>query len=212
MSIDERGDDRPLLQDRAVGEQALLDAAVDCLERTGWDGVQIPEVLATAHASKSSLYHYFGSREGLLAAASAERYRRSLVDEDPQVLREAADCATPTEFLDFAAQQLARIATDPAVRDMRRARVTVASDAMHRPDLHASLARAQSLYLDALEEMIVDAQRRGLANPDVDARAYAAWHHAMCMGLALVEASFDEPERWLTVAVPAALAPLRLPD
>ena len=62
--------DRPLFKERTVGEQALLDAAVTCLEQSGWDGAQVPDILEIAHASKSSLYHYFGSREGLLAAAA----------------------------------------------------------------------------------------------------------------------------------------------
>lgn len=209
---DHYGDpDRPLLRQRTAGEQALLDAAVDCLEQSGWDGAQVPDILAKAHASKSSLYHYFGSRESLLAAAAAERYRLSLVAEDEQLLAAGAACATTAEFLDFIAAQLARIIADPAVREMRRARVVVAADAMHRPELRADVARAQELYLDALEGLIADAQGRGLVNPELDARAYAAWNHAMCMGSSLLEGSFDEPERWLSVAIPASLAPLRLP-
>ena len=210
---DHYGDpDRPLFKERSVGEQALLDAAVTCLEQSGWDGAQVPDILEIAHASKSSLYHYFGSREGLLAAAAAERYRLSLVAEDQQILGAAAACATPAEFLDFMASQLARIITDPAVREMRRARVVVAADAMHQPDLRTDLARARELYLDALEGMVAGAQKGGLVNPELDARAYAAWHHAMCMGSSLLEGSFDEPERWLAVAIPASLAPLRLHD
>jgi len=204
--------DRPLFKERTVGEQALLDAAVTCLEQSGWDGAQVPVILEIAHASKSSLYHYFGSREGLLAAAAAERYRLSLVAEDQQILDAAGACATPAEFLDFMAEQLARIITDPAVREMRRARVVVTADAMHQPELRTDLARAQELYLDALEGMVAGAQKSGLVNPELDARAYAAWHHAMCMGSSLVELSFDEPERWLAVAIPASLAPLRLHD
>ena len=210
---DHYGDpDRPLFKERSVGEQALLDAAVTCLEQSGWDGAQVPDILEIAHASKSSLYHYFGSREGLLAAAAAERYRLSLVAEDQQILDAAAACTTPAEFLDFMAEQLARIITDPAVREMRRARVVVTADAMHQPDLRTDLARAQELYLDALAGMVAGAQKGGLVNPELDARAYAAWHHAMCMGSSLVELSFDEPERWLAVAIPASLAPLRLHD
>ena len=209
---DHYGDpDRPLFKERSVGEQALLDAAVTCLEQSGWDGAQVPDILEIAHASKSSLYHYFGSREGLLAAAAAERYRLSLVAEDQQILGAAAACATPAEFLDFMASQLARIITDPAVREMRRARVVVAADAMHRSELRADVARAQDLYLDALEGLLADAQERGLISPALDVRAYAAWNHAMCMGSSLLEGSFDDPERWLSVAIPASLAPLRLP-
>ena len=109
------------------------------------------------------------------------------------------------------AAQLARIITDPAVREMRRARVVVTADAVHQPELRTDLARAQELYLDVLEGLVVGAQGRGLVNPELDGRAYAAWHHAMCMGSSLVELSFDEPERWLAVAIPASLAPLRLP-
>ena len=115
---DHYGDpDRPLFKERSVGEQALLDAAVTCLEQSGWDGAQVPDILEIAHASKSPPYHYFGSREGLLAAAAAERYRLSLVAEDQQILGAAAACSTPAEFLDFIAFQPPLIFPHPSCRE-----------------------------------------------------------------------------------------------
>ena len=98
----------------STGEKPLLDAAIRSLELNGWDASQINEILADAHASRSSLYHFYGSREGLLAAATAERYRRLLLQEDTALVTEASDCETTEELLAFVAQQLVRTVTDPA--------------------------------------------------------------------------------------------------
>src|SRR5690606_17309469 len=54
-------------------KQAILDVTVRLLAERGPDGFTIDDVLVESDTSASSLYHHFGSREGLLA--EAERYR-----------------------------------------------------------------------------------------------------------------------------------------
>ena len=71
---------------------------------------------------------------------------------------------SPAEFSDYIADQLYRIATDPATIQRRRERL--------------------------------------------DARGYAVLFMSLSMGQMATDALL-EPERWLTTATPAALAPLR---
>ena len=190
-------------------EQRLLDVAIRHLELYGWDGAQLQAIVAEVPVAKSSVYHFFGNREGLLAAATAERYRRSILTEDVRNIDDARLCQTEQEFLQFISSQLVRIATHPDTISARRDRVLIAADALRHDELATDIAKAQQALVDAVAEMIGEAQSRGLANPDVDPVAYASWFHGMALGRTLVESTCRDPQRWLDVAIPAALAPLR---
>jgi AcrR family transcriptional regulator len=190
--------------------QLLLDTAVRHLEALGWEGTQIPAIVDEVHVARSSVYHFFGSREGLLAAATAERYRRSLLAENTTPVDDAAECSSEQEFLEFITGQLIRVATDPVTAEKRRARVVMGAEALEHEELSAEVAVAQQALVDAMADIVRQAQELGIANPEVDATSYASWLHGMTLGRTLTESSCADPQKWLDVAVPAALAPLRL--
>ena len=189
--------------------EALLDAAIRRLEVHGWDACQLNEILADAHASRSSLYHFYGSREGLLAAATAERYRRLLLQEDAELVTEASDCETTDELLAFVTQQLVRTVTDPDSIKARQSRVAIGADALIHEELRQEVAQKQQLFLDAIAEIIVAGQQKGIIRPELNAMAYAVWMHGMLLGRTLTESVFQDTASWLEVAIEATLAPLR---
>ena len=86
----------------------------------------------------------------------------------------------------------------------------IATAALTREELSAEVASAQHVFVDAMAEIICDAQERGLINSSVNPTSYASWLHGMTLGRTLTESSCSDPLTWLAVAVPAALAPLRL--
>lgn len=189
--------------------EALLDAAIRRLELQGWDACQINEILADAHASRSSLYHFYGSREGLLAAATAERYRRLLLQENSSLVAEAGDCETTDELLAFVTQQLVRTVTDPDSIKARQSRVAIGADALIHEELREEVAQKQQLFLDAIAEIIVAGQQKGIIRPELNAMAYAVWMHGMLLGRTLTESVFQDTASWLEVAIEAVIAPLR---
>lgn len=63
-----------------------------------------------------------------------------------------------------------------------------------------------------IAEMMDSAKRKGLINPHLDTIAYCSWFQGALLGQLLIEPVLPDVERWLSVAVPAALAPLRLPQ
>ncbi|QXC60688.1 TetR/AcrR family transcriptional regulator [Aquihabitans sp. G128] len=191
--------------------QALLDSAVAMLEERGPDGFTVEEVLIESGTSSSSLYHHFGNRQGLLVAAQDERYRRLARAEDPRRLDGGYAATTPEEFLDYVAGQLRRVVTDPANVATRRKRLEVAAGSLSSPELAAQTIPVQENLFGVIAAMYEDAQRRGLVNPDLDCRAYAIWFHGVALGRTATEAGSVDAEAWLSVAIPAALAPLRLP-
>ena len=166
-------------------------------------------MLIESGTSSSSLYHHFGSRHGLLIAAQEESYRRAARAEDRRNLDGGLRAATPEEFFDYVAGQLRRIVTDPVTRSVRRNRLAAAARSLASPDLAAQTAAVREEMLGAIADMFDHAQARGLINPHLDTRAYAAWFHGMTLGRTITEGGSVDSEAWLAVAIPAALAPLR---
>lgn len=183
---------------------------MELLDERGPDGFTIEDVLVWSDASASSLYHHFGNREGLVVAAQRERYRQTMIREDRGNLGAGFAAETTEEFFAFVTVQLERIATDPAAREIRRDRLAMAGRALHSPEL-AEASRGYRLRLLATVRAVFDdAQERGLINPDLDTQAYCAWFHGMTLGSTVVEGGPVDAAGWLAVAIPAALAPLRV--
>ena len=191
-------------------KRLLIDVAIRHLSLYGWEGTQLPAIVDEVHVAKSSVYHFFGSREGLLAAATAEQYRRTLLAEDARVLDDARACQTEQEFLSFVERELLRVATDPMTIASRKERVIIAAAALTREELSEDVAAAQQVFVHAMAGIISEAQERGLINSSVNPTSYASWLHGMTLGRTLTESSCSDPLTWLAVAVPAALAPLRI--
>ncbi len=191
--------------------RALLDTTVGMIEERGLDGFTVDEVLLQSNTSSSSLYHHFGSRKGLLIAAQDERYRRLARGEDLRNLDGGLQATSTEEFLNYVARQIERIVTDPANRAVRRSRLEAAARSLSSPELAARTAAVQETMFDAIAGMFDAAQARGLIDPELDTRAYAAWFHGMTLSRTVTEAGSVGTEAWLAVAIPAALAPLRPP-
>lgn len=190
-------------------KQEILDTAVELVDERGADRVTVEEVLIAADASASSLYHHFRNREGLLRAVEIERYKRGWRGQRDR-LQGGESAATAEEFLAFIASEIRRIATDPDTAANRRTRLEVAARAVGSPELTASKAALQSQMVDALGAMFESVRQRGLINAALDTRAYSAWYAGMLLGRVFTEDGTLDTESWLAIAVPAALAPLRL--
>jgi AcrR family transcriptional regulator len=195
-----------------TAKEALLDKAVEMLEQLGPDGFTVEDVLIESGTSSSSLYHHFGSRQGLLNAAREQSYRRLALREDRSNLDGGFAATTPDEFLAYLAAQLERTVTDPANRSVRRTRFEVAARALGSPELAAQTGQVLEQMYGVIVAVFDDAKARGLINPDLDTWAYALWFHGMVLGRTATESSSLTTEAWLAVAVPAALAPLRIPS
>jgi AcrR family transcriptional regulator len=54
--------------------EELLERALELFAGRGYDGVGVQEIAAAAGVTKPTLYHYFGSKEGLLRALLEQRF------------------------------------------------------------------------------------------------------------------------------------------
>jgi len=199
----------PFLQN--VTAEGIVDAALSIVGAGPVADLTVEQVQLKAGTSTSSIYHYFGNRQGLLAAVEKERYRRLALAEDRRRLDVGADSQSAEEFLQFIADELVRIATDPDAVEVREQRLRVAAASLDDDDVFERMSIIQAEMFRVIGALISDGQRRGLVNPDIDPVAYCAWFHGMTLGRTVTERTYTNVDAWLAVALPAALAPLRLP-
>lgn len=150
---------RPLSPRQKRRYVAILELALDLMERNGFDGVSVRELAELAEITPTTIYNVFGSKEGLLSAAVEFRTRSFIrTGFDPAVQgfegliainrRMAESSIQSNQLIRSIATMLARDSTLFAVRqiynafhcrfiaDMQR-RGELADDA--RPDMLACL-------------------------------------------------------------------------
>jgi len=82
----------PKIVDRSHKRQQILDAAVRTFARHGYHGTNLQRVATAAGMAKSSLYHYFPTREALFTALVRQLMRREVA-----VFRDLARAPGPPE-------------------------------------------------------------------------------------------------------------------
>ena len=70
---------RPLSERKRKRYLAILNAALDLMERKGFDGVSVRELAELADITPTTIYNVFGSKEGVLSAAVEFRTRSFIV-------------------------------------------------------------------------------------------------------------------------------------
>jgi AcrR family transcriptional regulator len=191
-----------------TAQQRILAAAVTVLRTHGADAVRIDDILATAKASASSLYHHFGDRQGLIKAAVAVVNEHLAASEDPGHLDDGYAATTHEEFCDYIVRQIRRAATSDENRMRRTLRVQGAAASIGEPP--SADTQFQVLMTSTIAAVFEDAKSRHIINAELDSFAYCAWFQSMLLGQLLTEPTQPDVERWLDIATPAALAPLRL--
>lgn len=122
----------------------LLDAALEEFGDKGFAGARVEEIANAAGASKQALYHHFGSKEGIFAAAVAEAYRqlRAPDQEVKERLESLEPAAALREFIEHLFQ--------PSIETIRFQRIM--HDENRFKAIHAKeLADAKQAYAELLE-------------------------------------------------------------
>ena len=148
---------RPRQDELAARQAAMLDAAVTVLVEDGYDGFTVSAVADRAGTSKSTVYSWFGSRDGLLQSVISRSFEAHTAqfppplplstDESPREVLVAF-----TERLIPSMQSDVSLALARAALSNRQLRATLlATDAGERPlltDFLAQLHRNGHLRID----------------------------------------------------------------
>jgi AcrR family transcriptional regulator len=178
--------------------ETLLEVTVRLLEQHGEAGLRLEDVLAEAGASPSSLYHHYGSRDGLVEAARTAMFTR-FAATDIALLRQAVESVNTGPELLQVLLAVNQETQSMARAESRRRRIAVLGSAADRPALWEALGREQARLTAAVADVIADAQERGLVRRDVDPVAAATFIQAYTIGRVLSDMSAEpvDPDDWV---------------
>ena len=163
----------------------ILDLAIGVIDEHGEQAIRTNKIAAEAGTTPPTLYHYFGSREGLIEEAQAERFARSIT-LDVGVLVQRLSTAVSRDDVRQALLELFR-QRDTAEREAARfGRVNALGAAFARPTLARRISEINNNLASQAAGALAPFQRQGLIRQDIDLRAVTAWYTSSSIGKALV--------------------------
>jgi len=175
----------------------LLKYSAAEIKKNGIAKYDLDDVLRRSKTSKGSLYHHFGSKNGLIAATQSHTLSAD-IGRDNQSLRAFIEAAKSKDemlaILDFAIQH--GINSDSA--KSRKRRIQALAFGQHDKLIALQLKNDQIQASEYLAETLQIAQDRGYFSPSVSCRGFAFWIQGAVFGHLLVEIAEDTnlAEEW----------------
>lgn len=172
----------------------VLRTTADLIAVEGTGGLRIAEVAQRSGVAVSSIYHFFGSRSGLVASAITDRFDRTIGDEDSTTRRplsrtldalRAGSSArgTAAAVRDRAHAELHRLTRDPEIDARRWQRMSALGAATRNAALLERLGTSLRGHMLSLEAQFAAAVDEGVLAEGLDPRALANYAIAHQMGL-----------------------------
>ena len=156
------------MTDRSIAvedkRRQILDAAVRVFARSGYHGARVGDIAEEAGVAHGLLYHYFPSKEEVLATVFRENWR-ALLETLHRV--EIADEPADEKLRGVAKILLRSWSNDP---DLVRVMVR---EVARSPHLQAQVDEVREVFL-VLQRIVEEGQASGVFRPDLDARL-ASW-------------------------------------
>lgn len=193
--------------------ERLLKATAAVIDKGGEPAVRIRDITEKCAVTAPSIYHFFGSREGLIDAAQAYRFSREQIDLGEAFASSLYKCKNKSEFAALAHKFL-ELMFAPDRRPIRNSRLNVLGNAVYRPDLSKELAVAQDVTNRIVGEPLRYAQAKGWVSDDFNTNMFAAWLNGMVNSRRLIEMAGDHPDgsEWDEVAKRSICLVLGIPE
>lgn len=182
-------------------EQAKIELDVHGIEKFDVDAV-----LERAEAARSSLYHHFGNKLGLIHATQLDLLVNGL-RADNAALRYLVEISPSPEAFFEIFTTFVRSAGSPESVRLRHRRTQVLASATSDPQLAAAIKTSQQESTDYLVETLVILREREWMNPPFDLHAVAYAIQAMIFGRLILDFSV-QPEldaEWANTTIHAIL-------
>jgi AcrR family transcriptional regulator len=169
--------------------QAVLDAVGERLMKADESLIRIPEICEATGVNYGSVYHHFGSREGVIDAAYHQMFTK-LAEEDLATLQLVSVSAKTFEEYLIAMQGLIGTFASSDVRRARRAlRARIVAASMMRPELRDLIGTTQSRLTTELKTIVEYGQQREWLNRELSAHAVAVLIQVLLVGRTLDDIS-----------------------
>ncbi|CAB4591134.1 unannotated protein [freshwater metagenome] len=199
-------------QDGLATMQILLDAAVIELEAQGETGFDMDAVLAQTGVARSSLYHHFTNKNGLIAAAEIEIVRLTMHKENVAQRQLYEQTTSFEQLFDIVSLFMRADSTDRGI-DVRRSRSRLMTAALHNKKVAEAITEAQRSESRYYAESMEIAQKNGVIRKDIDTLAVSYWIQGQFFGRILLDIAEEDDEvarQWVEtslVALKAVLSP-----
>lgn len=161
--------------------QRLLTAVVDMMETTPPEDIHSEYVLQETGISRGSLYHHYEDFTELLEDAMLYRFSAGVEASTAAMENIVATARDKTEF--FSLLEGVTRATQARKRaDVRFDRARMLAMAQYNERFRLKLSEVQERLTDSLTGCIAQAQEKGWANPNVQARTLAVFIQAYTLG------------------------------
>jgi AcrR family transcriptional regulator len=162
------------------------------LEQFGPVKFNILRVIENAGVSRSSLYHHFGDRDGLIAAVEVERFveERRITNE---LLRLSVDAVKTSDELFLLIEQALHATSTVEGRESRAHRIAVIAAAQNNLSLETALAEHGNIGDRYLAETLEIGIARGIIKPQQSTLSIARIISTLFIGRISVD-GFNSPE------------------
>lgn len=194
-------------------EQKILDEAIRMIDERGEAGVRIHDIQNAVGVTPPSIYHFFGSREGLVCEAQAARLYRSFAEMDSVLDGILSSVGSREQMREALAVYISTIFNSSRALE-RMHRVATIGSVEGRPELSRRFNEVIREYVDERAGRLRVLQDRGYIATDLDLNAFTFWIMAVIFGRTLVELG-DSPEpqpAWDAIAFKAIAAVLLVED
>ena len=184
----EGGDAAPDLSFRAERSretrERVLAIALEQVESGGEAAVRIDEIRERSGVSIGSIYHHFGDRDGVIAAAQLRRFAR-FAQAEIAALSDIVERSRDVAEFGRALRQFTADISSEVRTEERWGRIGALGSTIGRDDLRDEVVAIQTRLTDEFQAHVAQGQARGFFRADLEARAIAAFIAAYSLGFAL---------------------------
>ena len=172
--------------ERHPTQQKILDEAIRIIEASGEASMRVHDIEVTVGVTPPSIYHFFGSREGLVIAAQAERLMRSLEEFNAMSVVIMSRVSNRAELRE-ALNEILGLIYDPSRSVSRQQRLFALGSVEGRPDLAVVIGEAARDFLHRLAASFQSFQDKGWIRSDLDLEAFIQWLAGQILGRVYIE-------------------------
>jgi AcrR family transcriptional regulator len=193
--------------------ERLLKATAVAIDKGGEGAVRIRDLTKSCNITAPSIYHFFGSREGLIDAAQAYRFSRGQLQLGNAFSTAIHQCKNKAQFVKLAHQFLTTMFSYER-RAIRNVRLNVLGNAVNRPDLSKELSHVQEESNKVVGESLRYAQSKGWVRDDFNGDMFAAWLNGMVNSRRLIEMNGIHPlaDEWDVIAKRSICMTIGIPE
>ena len=173
----------------------VMRAVIDAVMERLWSGdeaeIRIPDICRATGVNYGSVYHHFGSREGVIDAAYHQLFR-DLVRDDLDAIASIGERARDVGgYLELIRPLVSAMSAGEDRRRRRAMRARIVAASLVRPELGELIAVSQAEVHAVLTSLVAEGQVRGFLRRDVDSRALATVLQSVLFGRVIDDVSSE---------------------